>query len=253
MANLRRLMQEIDRTLKKVDEGVDLFDEIWEKVYSATNPAVKEKAEAELKKEIKRLQRLRDQIKTWIGSSDIRDKTTLIEARKRIEGKMEQFKVCEKETKTKAFSKEGLARNAQDPAEQEKQQRRVWITDFTGRLQVVIESCEADVERLGGGKPSRRTREEIERQETKIGRFRFHVDKLEQILRLMENDVLEPSTLDQIREDLGEFIEIAEDEDGSGIEHYDDETFYEVLNLEQIEGLRAEGRGNKEEEEEEKR
>ena len=32
----------------------------------------------------------------------------LLEARKLIENKMEKFKVCEKETKTKAFSKEGL-------------------------------------------------------------------------------------------------------------------------------------------------
>jgi len=32
----------------------------------------------------------------------------LLEARKQIEREMERFKVCEKETKTKAFSKEGL-------------------------------------------------------------------------------------------------------------------------------------------------
>ena len=32
----------------------------------------------------------------------------LLDARKLIEKEMERFKVCEKETKTKAFSKEGL-------------------------------------------------------------------------------------------------------------------------------------------------
>lgn len=32
----------------------------------------------------------------------------LVDARKLIEREMERFKVCEKETKTKAFSKEGL-------------------------------------------------------------------------------------------------------------------------------------------------
>jgi hypothetical protein len=31
-----------------------------------------------------------------------------MDARKQIEREMERFKVCEKETKTKAFSKEGL-------------------------------------------------------------------------------------------------------------------------------------------------
>ena len=31
-----------------------------------------------------------------------------MDARKQIEREMERFKICEKETKTKAFSKEGL-------------------------------------------------------------------------------------------------------------------------------------------------
>lgn len=47
---------EIDRTLKRVDEGVALFDEIWDKVYSATQQNQKEKYEGDLKKEIKKLQ-----------------------------------------------------------------------------------------------------------------------------------------------------------------------------------------------------
>lgn len=47
---------EIDRTLKKVDEGVALFDEIWDKVYSASQQNQKEKYEGDLKKEIKKLQ-----------------------------------------------------------------------------------------------------------------------------------------------------------------------------------------------------
>lgn len=53
---LRRATAEIDRTLKKVDEGVALFDEIWDKVYSATQQNQKEKYEGDLKKEIKKLQ-----------------------------------------------------------------------------------------------------------------------------------------------------------------------------------------------------
>lgn len=51
-----RRAAEIDRTLKKVDEGVALFDEIWDKVYSATQQNQKEKYEGDLKKEIKKLQ-----------------------------------------------------------------------------------------------------------------------------------------------------------------------------------------------------
>jgi hypothetical protein len=108
MGATRKLQGEIDRVLKKVQEGVDVFDSIWNKVYDTENANQKEKFEADLKKEIKKLQRYRDQIKTWIQSSEIKDKKSLLDARKLIEREMERFKVCEKETKTKAFSKEGL-------------------------------------------------------------------------------------------------------------------------------------------------
>ena len=43
-------------------------------MYDTDNANQKEKFEADLKKEIKKLQRYRDQIKTWIQSSEIKDK-----------------------------------------------------------------------------------------------------------------------------------------------------------------------------------
>lgn len=49
MAN-RKLQGEIERVLKKVDEGVGVFEQIWDKVYSATTTAQKEKYEGDLKK-----------------------------------------------------------------------------------------------------------------------------------------------------------------------------------------------------------
>ncbi|RRT59368.1 hypothetical protein B296_00030082 [Ensete ventricosum] len=48
------------------------------RVYDTENANQKEKFEADLKKEIKKLQRYRDQIKTWIQSSDIKDKKVRI-------------------------------------------------------------------------------------------------------------------------------------------------------------------------------
>ena len=38
---------EIDRTLKKVQEGVELFDEIWEKVYNAASASHTDAADAD--------------------------------------------------------------------------------------------------------------------------------------------------------------------------------------------------------------
>ncbi len=55
-AAARKLQSEIDRTLKKINEGNEAFDEIWDKVYSAGSASQKEKFEADLKKEIKKLQ-----------------------------------------------------------------------------------------------------------------------------------------------------------------------------------------------------
>ena len=135
---------EIDRTLKKVQEGVELFDEIWEKVYSAQNQNQKEKFESELKSQIKKLQRYRDDIKTWITNSDIKDKRPLTDARKLIETEMERFKVCEKEFKTKAFSKEGLSQQPkEDPKEKEKNKVRKWIAEKLETLASQTDAYEA--------------------------------------------------------------------------------------------------------------
>lgn len=37
MADRRRLQGEIDKTLKKVNEGVEAFDDIWQKVIKKIN------------------------------------------------------------------------------------------------------------------------------------------------------------------------------------------------------------------------
>ena len=68
-----------------MQEGVETFEDIWQKVHNATNTNQKEKYEADLKKEIKKLQRLRDQIKSWIASAEIKDKSILLDNRKLIE------------------------------------------------------------------------------------------------------------------------------------------------------------------------
>lgn len=56
MSTLGHLIAEIDRCHKKVQEGCDVFDDIWEKFNTAPNLNQKEKFEADLKREIKKLQ-----------------------------------------------------------------------------------------------------------------------------------------------------------------------------------------------------
>jgi CCR4-NOT transcription complex subunit 3 len=51
----------------------------------APTPAMKEKFEQELKKEIKKLQKIREFMRGIINNPDIKDKSKCIDGRKRIE------------------------------------------------------------------------------------------------------------------------------------------------------------------------
>ena len=66
-------------------EGVATFESIYDKLQLSTNASQKDKLEDSLKKEIKKLQRSRDQIKAWATQNDIKDKKPLLEQRKLIE------------------------------------------------------------------------------------------------------------------------------------------------------------------------
>ena len=72
MATARKLKKDIENCYKKVDEGVREFNEVWDKLQSSSNSNQKEKKEEELKKCIKKLQRLRDQIKVLLHLHFIR-------------------------------------------------------------------------------------------------------------------------------------------------------------------------------------
>lgn len=219
--------------MKKVDEGVELFDDIWEKVYSAEQQNQKEKYEIDLKKEIKKLQRLRDQIKTWISSSDVKDKEPLLEARRLIETKMEQFKICEKETKTKTYSKEGLARQERlDPSEQAKRETTEWIGDIVERLGTLVEEHEVEIERLSVGKGKKTNKHLIDDLMHYIVQHKYHISKLEGIMRLVNNDVLDVDAVNPIREDLEYYIDSYDDEDY--VQAYDEDFFYEALGLDEL-------------------
>ena len=81
----RKLQQDIEKTFKKVSEGIQAFEVIYDKIQQSTNASQKEKLEDSLKREIKKLQRHRDQIKTWAAGNEIKDKKPLMEQRKAIE------------------------------------------------------------------------------------------------------------------------------------------------------------------------
>ncbi|CAL4943458.1 unnamed protein product [Urochloa decumbens] len=241
MGASRKLQGEIDRVLKKVQEGVDVFDSIWNKVYDTENANQKEKFEADLKKEIKKLQRYRDQIKTWIQSSEIKDKKVsasyeqaLMDARKQIEREMERFKVCEKETKTKAFSKEGLGQQPKtDPKEKAKAETRDWLNNVVSDLESQIDNFEAEVEGLSIKKGKQRP-PRLVHLEKSITRHKAHIKKLESILRLLDNDELSPEQVNDVKDFLEDYVERNQEDFD---EFSDVEDLYSTLPMEKVEAL----------------
>ncbi|XP_017085363.2 CCR4-NOT transcription complex subunit 3 isoform X2 [Drosophila eugracilis] len=240
MAATRKLQGEIDRCLKKVAEGVETFEDIWKKVHNATNTNQKqkhlqEKYEADLKKEIKKLQRLRDQIKSWIASAEIKDKSSLLENRRLIETQMERFKVVERETKTKAYSKEGLgAAQKMDPAQRIKDDARNWLTNSISSLQIQIDQYESEIESLLAGKKKRLDRDKQERMDDlrgKLERHKFHITKLETLLRLLDNDGVEADQVNKIKDDVEYYIDSSQEPDFEENEFiYDD-----IIGLDEVE------------------
>ncbi|KAK7208487.1 Not1 N-terminal domain, CCR4-Not complex component-domain-containing protein [Myxozyma melibiosi] len=232
----RKLQQEIDRVLKRVAEGVQAFDALYDKLMMTTNQSQKEKLEQDLKREIKKLQRLRDQIKSWLSGNEIKDKKPLVDQRKLIESEMERFKACEKEMKTKAYSKEGLSVTRLDPREKEKMEMANFITSMIEDLDRQVEQKEAELELLQAtvkrGKKDTSKAERIAEIESRIEQHKWHQGKLEVILRLLENGNLEVDQVASIQEDIKYYVESNQDADFA-----DDDEMYDSLNLEEDEEL----------------
>ncbi|KAI9448532.1 Not1 N-terminal domain, CCR4-Not complex component-domain-containing protein [Lactarius indigo] len=232
----RKLQTEIDRTLKKVSEGVELFESIYDKMQASTNQTQKEKLETDLKTQIKKLQRLRDQIKTWVASNDIKDKSALLENRRLIETQMEKFKACEKEMKTKAFSKEGLIQSAKlDPKAQEKLEQTQWLQTCVEELLLQVETAEAEIETLqqGGrkkGKVGASAQDRLEELERLNERRKWHISRLEIMLRLLDNGTLSTEQVQGLKDDVNYFVE-----DNANDDYDEDEGMYDDLNLDEEE------------------
>ncbi|OAQ61630.1 CCR4-NOT transcription complex [Pochonia chlamydosporia 170] len=232
----RKLQQEVDKCFKKVAEGVAEFEAIYDKIEQSSNPAQKEKLEDNLKREIKKLQRLRDQIKTWAASNDIKDKAPLLEHRKLIETQMEKFKAVEKAMKTKAYSKEGLSAAAKlDPKEQAKVEAGEFLSSMVDDLEQQIESLEAESESIQAtmkkGKSQAAKAERMAEIDRVIERHKWHQGKLELIRRSLENGAVDTEQVNEMEENIRYYVS-----DNMNDDFMEDEGIYDELDLEDEEG-----------------
>jgi rubrerythrin len=125
---------------------------------------------------------------------------------------MEKFKACEKEMKTKAFSKEGLIQAAKlDPKEQEKEEAMQWVNHNVEELQMQVEQTEAELETMQGavkkrkgtsGNPGRQ--EELEHLND---RRKWHISRLEIVLRMLNNGSLPLEKVNELKDDVTYFVE----------------------------------------------
>ncbi|KAJ3453254.1 hypothetical protein MRS44_017501 [Fusarium solani] len=232
----RKLQQQVEKCFKKVAEGVEEFEAFYEKIEQSNNLAQKERLEDNLKREIKKLQRLRDQIRTWAASNDIKDKAPLLEHRKLIETQMEKFKAVDKAMKTKAYSKGGLSAAAKlDPKEQAKVECSEFLSNTVDELEQQIETLEAESESISAtmkkGKSQAAKAERIAEIERIIKQHKWHQGKLELIRRSLENGGVEAEQVMELEESIKYYVTDSMNED-----YIVDEGLYDELELEDAEG-----------------
>eukprot|EP00401_Gymnodinium_catenatum_P078639 CAMPEP_0117532198 /NCGR_PEP_ID=MMETSP0784-20121206/39245_1 /TAXON_ID=39447 /ORGANISM="" /LENGTH=320 /DNA_ID=CAMNT_0005328585 /DNA_START=14 /DNA_END=974 /DNA_ORIENTATION=- len=244
MAAGRKLQAEIEKVLKKVDEGIEEFNNVWDSVHNATHANQREKFEAELKTQIKKLQRDREQIKAWQSDKSVKDKNALADARKKIEQEMERFKEFERDAKTKTYSKEGLLKSDKvDPYEEDKMRHRSWIQECIDKMNVQIDEMEADVEAT---KRSKKPDEAfIAHLQTMQESHRWHVRKLEQLLRKLDNDEVNLEDLPDLQELVVYYVD---DNSREADEFQTFDGIYEGFALEEIEDYLSKDKDRRESE-----
>lgn len=126
---------------------------------------------------------------------------------------MEKFKACEKEIKTKQFSKGGLLGPTKlDPKEKEKLEVASWVRAQVESLSAQVDMSEAEIELSQGAtkkkpKAGSAAAGRMEELEHLNERRKWHMSRLEIILRLLENGSLGPDRVTSMKEDVNYFVE----------------------------------------------
>lgn len=150
---------------------------------------------------------------------------------------METFKAVEKEMKTKAFSKEGLSAAAKlDPKDKEKHDMCNFLSDMVDELTRQIESAEAEQDSLTAGlkkgKKDTTKADRLSELERVLERHKWHVGKLEILLRSLENGSVEVEQVKEIDESIKYYVEQNQE-----VDFVEDDTLYDELNLEEEEDM----------------
>lgn len=113
--------------------------------------------------------------------------------------------------KTKAFSKEGLIQASKlDPKAQEKLETTEWLKSKVEELLLQVEQAEAEIETLQGvqkKKKSGQANSRLEDLEHLNERRKWHISRLELVLRLLDNGSLPVDKVNNLKDDVTYFVE----------------------------------------------
>ncbi|CAL6033030.1 CCR4-NOT_transcription complex subunit-containing protein [Hexamita inflata] len=181
----RQLSIEIDRVLKQIEDGLREYQTMWQEF--TKNPSTKQ--EQSLRQQLQRLQKQRGQVRLWQEDPTLKEYyVKLTNARQLIEAEMSRFRVSEKQLRNKDDSEDGTA-----------EETVAWINRCITNLNVEINN----LEHHDSNKKQKKAKE------TQAAVYKNHLSKFEQIKEALENAIVMPEDLDDIRQDIDEFIESA--------------------------------------------
>lgn len=226
--------REVDAIFKKINEGCEIFNYYYTRHEGATSDSQREKLEGDLKKEIKKLQKFRDQIKTWQLNDSIEAAIAphkLQEHRKMVEEAMECYKDVEKSSKMKSYSNQSIMLAALEQGEIELTPEAAEAVDFLetsiDELNEQNETLEGEYEKLSLKKTRKTnsvTEERKQELETFMSKNTFHIERLEHIVHLLKRRKVSADSVMAIQDDISFYLESNQEPD-----FVDDETLYDEL------------------------
>ncbi|GEQ70234.1 hypothetical protein JCM33374_g3910 [Metschnikowia sp. JCM 33374] len=231
----RKLQKEVETIFKKIHEGLDLFNYYYSRHESSTNDSQREKLESDLKKEIKKLQKFRDQIKTWQGNDALEAtiaSSKLQEHRRLVEEAMECYKEVEKNSKMKSFSNQSIMLASLDNGEHdlspEIEDAYEYLAGVTDELSEQNQQLESEYEKISQKKVRKNNISAIDERKQELENFRmrneFHIAKIESVMSYLKANKLSVQSVWEIQEDLNFYVESNQEPD-----FIDDETLYDDL------------------------
>lgn len=215
---------------------MELFNYYYSRHQSSNSDSQREKLEGDLKKEIKKLQKYRDQIKTWQLNESVEAAilpSKLQEHRRMVEEAMECYKEVEKNSKMKSYSNQSimLAALEQDQyldLSPEAESALEFLNHSIDELTKQNEELESEYEKLSQKKIRKKNSTMIEERKQEIdslsSRNRFHIEKLSHIVDFLKRGKVDPDLVMSIQEDVNFYIESNQDPD-----FVDDENLYDEL------------------------